>query len=241
MSATLDALQTLQQVTLKLTALRSKIERKKRSVHSHDRRQAAYDVEAAAKHETILLRQAAVDQLELEVKTHEAQTTHLREALNKSKTNKEYAAILTQINTGKADNSKLEDRILEGLNELETLRSEEEVIRSKIEDEKQALANAHTAAEAFEQGSQAELEALARERTEAASAVPSSTLSIFDRVAERHDGEALARVIQPHPKRQEFMCDGCNMSVTLEQFVTLRAGTDIQVCNSCGRVLFLDE
>ena len=28
---------------------------------------------------------------------------------------------------------------------------------------------------------------------------------------------------------------------TLEQFVTLRAGTDIQVCNSCGRVLFLDE
>ena len=86
-----------------------------------------------------------------------------------------------------------------------------------------------------------ELEALGRERTEAASAVPSSTLSIFDRVAERHDGEALARVIQPHPKRQEFMCDGCNMSVTLEQFVTLRAGTDIQVCNSCGRVLFLDD
>ncbi len=240
MSATLDALQALQQVTLKLTALRSKIERKKRSVHSHDRRQAAHEAELVAKHEVIMQRQSTVDQLELEVKTYEAKTIHLREALNKTKTNKEYAALLTQINTGKADNSKLEDRILEGLNELEKLRSEEQVIRSKIEDEKQALANARKAAEAFEQDSQAEVEALGRERAEAASAVPSTTLSVFERVAERHDGEALAQVVQPHPKRQEFMCDGCNMGVTLEQFVTLQAGSDILLWYSCGRVLVLD-
>jgi predicted nucleic acid-binding Zn-ribbon protein len=241
MSATLDALQMLQQVTLKLTALRSKIERKKRSVRSHDHRQAVHEAELAAKHEVIMQRQSAVDQLELQVKTHEAQTIQLREALNKTKTNKEYAALLTQINTGKADNSKVEDRVLEGLNELEKLRGEEQVILSKIEDEKQALANARKAAEAFERDSQVELEALGRERAETASAVPSSTLSVFERVAGRHDGEALAQVIQPHPKRQEFMCDGCNMGVTLEQFVTLQAGSDIQLCNSCGRVLFLDE
>ncbi len=241
MSATLDALQALQQVTLKLTALRSKIERKKRSVQTHDRRQAVHETALAAKHEAIMQRQSAVDQLELEVKTYESKTIQLREALNKTKTNKEYAALLTQINTGKADNSKLEDRILEAMNELEKLRGEEQVIRSKIEDEKQALANAHKAAEAFERDSQAEGEALGRERAEAASAVPSSTLSIFERVAERHDGEALARVVQPHPKRQEFMCDGCNMGVTLEQFVKLQAGSDIQLCNSCGRVLFLNE
>ncbi len=241
MSATLDALQALQQVTLKLTALCSKIERKKRSVQSHDRRQTVHEAELAAKHEAIMQRQSAVDQLELEVKAYEAQTIQLRESLNKTKTNKEYAALLTQINTGKADNSKLEDRVLEGLNELEKLRGEEQVIRSKIESETQALANARKAAEAFEQDSQVELKALGRERAETASAVPTATLSVFERVAERHDGEALAQVIQPHPKRQEFMCDGCNMGVTLEQFVTLQAGSDIQLCNSCGRVLFLDE
>jgi len=241
MSATLDALQALQQVTLKLTALRSKIERKKRSVQSHDRRQTVHEAEQAAKHEAIMQRQSAVDQLELEIKAYEAQTIQLRESLNKTKTNKEYAALLTQINTGKADNSKLEDRVLEGLNELEKLRGEEQVIRSKIENETQALANARKAAEAFERDSQVELEALGRERAETASAVPTATLSVFERVAERHDGEALAQVIQPHPKRQEFMCDGCNMGVTLEQFVTLQAGSDIQLCNSCGRVLFLDE
>ncbi len=241
MSATLDALQVLQQVTLKLRALRSKIDRKNRSVRSHDHRQATHEAELAAKHEAIMQKQSAVDQLELEVKTHDDRTAQLREALNKSKTNKEYAALLTEINTGKADNSKLEDRILEDMNELEKLRGEEQVIQSKIEDEKQALANALKAAEAFEQDSQAEVEALGRERAEAASAVPTSTLSVFERVAERHDGEALARVVQPHPKRQEFMCDGCNMGVTLEQFATLRSGSDIQVCNSCGRVLFIDD
>ena len=241
MSATLDALQALQQVTLKLTALRAKINQKKRSVRNHDLKLAARDSERQTMHQRSLEQQAAMAQLELEAKTREAEISKLRESLNRCKTNKEYAAILTQINTGKADNSKLEDRILDMLNELENLKGQEEHIRSSIEQERQILKNATKIAEAFEQDSQAELEILERERAEASSAVPASTLSIFDRVAERHDGEALARVIQSHPKRQEFICDGCNMTVTLEQYVMLQAGTDIQLCHSCGRVLFLDE
>ena len=241
MSATLDALQALQQVTLKLTALRAKIDQKKRSVRTHDRKLSAWDSELQAKHQHSLDRQSAVAQLELEVKTREAEISRLREALNRCKTNKEYAAILTQINTGKADNSKLEDRTLDMLNELENLKGQEEQIRSSIEQERHILQNATKIAEAFEQDSQAELRVLEQERANASDAVPVSTLSIFERVAERHGGEALARVFQPHPKRQEFICDGCNMTVTLEQFVTLQAGNDIQLCHNCGRVLFLDD
>ncbi len=241
MGATLHALQVLQQVTLKLTALNSKIEQKKHSVRTHQKKLAARESELAARHQAIMQRQSTLAQMELEFKAKEAQIGRFRELLNKSRTNKEYAAVLTQINTSKADNSKLEDRILETMNELEVLKRREDQLKSGIEDERRSLENARKVAQAFEHDSQTEFRALKRERAGAASAVPAGTLSVFERVAERHDGQALARVVQPHPKRQEFICDGCNMSVTLEQYVVLQAGNEIQVCHSCGRVLFLDE
>ena len=241
MNATLDALQALQQVALKLNALRSKIEQKKRRVRLYEKRFAEREAELLAKHDASIHRQSEMGQLELEMKSAEVETTKLREALNKSKTNREYAALLMQINTGKADMSKLEDSILERMSALETMKEEEERIKSAIEDERRSLKNSGTIAEAFERESDSEVKALALEYEEVSSTVPPATLGVFQRVAERHDGEALARVLQPHLKQQEFICSGCNMSVTLEQYVVLQAGSDIQVCQSCGRVLFLDE
>lgn len=241
MSATLDALQVLQQVTLKLTALQAKIRQKKRSVRIHEKRMVQRESELAAEHQTSMERQSAMSQVELEVKTRDAEIAKLREALNKAKTNKEYAAILTQINTGKADNSKLEDRVLEMMGELDRLKGHEEELRTIIQKERDSLQTATKVAEAFEQDSLTELHALEAERADAASSVPIETLSIFERVADRHEGEALARVIRPHPKREEFICDGCNMGVTLEQYAVLQARNEIQVCHNCGRVLFLDE
>src|SRR5262245_29074478 len=113
MRSTLRALQTLQQVELQLRALRNKIDGKDRSVRAALKRLERVRQDVAAKHEEIRRSQASTAQLELDVKSHDAEITRLREALNRSKTNKEYAAILTQINTDKAGNSKLEDRILE--------------------------------------------------------------------------------------------------------------------------------
>lgn len=241
MGATLDALQVLQRVQLKLNALRSKIDSKRQAVRTHQRKLTSLQAEQAAKHLAILHQQSSIKQFELEFQSKEAETTRLREALNRAKTNKEYAALLTQINTGKADNSKLEDRILEMLNSLERLRADEQDIKSRIEKEKDALLNANQSVQAFEQDSGAELEALQAQRAEAAETLPLEALNTFERVAERHEGEALAQVIQPHLRREEYSCDGCNMSLTLEQFVALQSRDKLQVCYSCGRILYLDE
>lgn len=241
MNATLDALQALQQVALKLNALRSKIEQKKRRVRLYQKRFTDREAELAIKHDAMIHRQSEMGQLELEIKSAEVETTKLREALNKSKTNKEYAALLMQINTGKADMSKLEDSVLERMSGLEAMKEEEDRIKSAIEEERRHLENSGTIAEAFERESNSEMKALEREQEEVSLTIPAGTLEVFRRVADRHDGEALACVQQPHIKRQEFICSGCNMSVTLEQYVVLQAGSQIQVCQSCGRVLFLDE
>jgi predicted nucleic acid-binding Zn-ribbon protein len=241
MRSTLQALQVLQQVELQLRALRSKIDGKDRSVRAALRKLERIHQDMALKQEEIRRCQATIGQLELEVKTHDAEIGRLREALNRSKTNKEYAAILTQINTDKAGSSKTEDRILELMDHLESLRTQQSDFKKEELREQARHDQAVKEAESFEEGSREELEALQSSREEAASRVPPAALAVFKRASERHDGEVLAFVIQPHPKRQEFICDGCNMTVTLEQYVALQSREDIQICQSCSRVLCLED
>jgi hypothetical protein len=241
MASTLQALQALQEVELKLTALRQRIHAKERGVRSAKRRKAQISVALEEKHEEIKRKLAVIAHLELDIKTHDADISKLRDALNTSKTNKEYAAILTQINTDKADTGKIEDRVLEQMSEIEAMRKEEETFQAQINHEDQRLSSANSELEAFEQASQEEMEGLEQDRSEAAAAVPRETLVLFERASERHDGEVLAAVVQPHPKRDEFICDGCNMGVPLEQYVALQSRDQIQVCGSCGRMLCLEE
>ena len=51
----------------------------------------------------------------------------------------------------------------------------------------------------------------------------------------------LAVVVQVHPKRLEFSCGGCHMSVPLELVNALKSREDIQCCNVCGRILYVQE
>jgi predicted nucleic acid-binding Zn-ribbon protein len=61
----------------------------------------------------------------------------------------------------------------------------------------------------------------------------------FHRVAERHEGEALAAVEVVNAKRNEYCCGGCNMSVTLQTVLAMRTLDQLQTCGSCGRILYL--
>ena len=66
-------------------------------------------------------------------------------------------------------------------------------------------------------------------------------LSTFQRACERHDGEAMAIVERVHPKRSEYVCSGCNMSVTLEIVNALQSRDEIQTCQICSRILYIES
>ena len=53
--------------------------------------------------------------------------------------NKEYAAVLTQLNTTKADNSKVEAQILELMKDIEADEAERANIQDQINEQKQKL------------------------------------------------------------------------------------------------------
>ncbi len=238
MGETLEALHRLQEVELKLAHIR-------RNRDSYTRRIAIQNRQvkkADDKIQQMLLqareRQMRVDALSLEVASKEETAAKHREALNQAKTNKDYSAILTAMNTEKADVSKLESRVLELMEEINVIR--EEVVGLETEKEKclKRVTDAEGVLSKFEAGCKDEQESLLADRKQCSDGIAPTTLASFTRVAEHHDGEAMASVTKIHPKRDEYICSGCNMTVTLEVVNSLQTRDDLQPCKTCGRILY---
>jgi uncharacterized protein len=241
MGATLNALHRLQQLELELISLRQKIDAKHRAVRGCRKRIQDLDQTIAAKKEQLKREQVEADRVELDRKSREQEIARLREALNRSKTNKEYSAVLTQLNTDKADNAKREEQILAMYTNLDQLKASIRELEDTHSKELERLRGLEKAAAEFEASLKKELESLQAKREEATEQIPPDALRIFERIASKHDGEAMAQITQTNPRREEFVCEGCNMSATLEQISALRGRDEIQTCNTCGRILYIEE
>jgi len=144
------------------------------------------------------------------------------------------------LNTDKADNAKLGDRILQMMTNLDERKKALEEMRARREAEAARLGRLQQEQQAAEQEVAGQIAALQERRREAAEAVPPTVLRIFERVAERYEGEAMAQAIRTHPRREEYVCGGCHMAVTLEQISALQTSDDVQTCHTCGKILYLE-
>jgi len=240
MSKILEALLQLQKVETQLSAIRRQRNAKLRRVTLLKNKLNETQERLDKNHLTARERQMRIDSLTLDVNSREQAIASQREALNKARTNKTYSEILAAINTSKADNSKLESSILQLMEELQGVQSERAGIDAELVETNQKLREAEQQLDAFDGEHREDRELLEAQREALSGGISPSALSVFTRVAEHHDGEALAAVIKRHPKRQEFSCAGCNMSITVELVNALQSREDLQTCNCCGRVLYLD-
>ena len=241
MGPVLNGLIKLQSVENRLRAARGKLARCRRNVIIQENQVRNLQNTLEAKKEEILLTKVQSDRLELELRTREDEIAKLRTYLNISKTNKEYAAVLTQLNTTKADNSKIETQILELMKDIETDEAECENIQNQIDELKQKLEQIRKESENLAVKYQAEIEEIQAEWDKQAQAIPAEPLSIFKRVAETYDGEALATIDVQEDKTGAYSCGGCFMGITAESMNMLLTRDDIIRCPTCSRILVLDS
>lgn len=239
MSSLLSGLTNLQSVENRLRAAKAKLNRCRRSVVLQENRIRSEQNALEAKREEVQLTRVQNDRLELELKTRDQQIAKFRAALNSAKTNKEYAALLTQLNTTKADNSKIETQILELMKVIEVDEAECEKIEQEIEAQKQQLEKVRKEAEISAERFQKEVEEIQQEWNEAAEMIPAESLEIFKRVADTYDGEAVVEVEEQGGKAAVFSCSGCFMSITNESVNMLMTKDDIIRCPNCTRILVL--
>ena len=239
MGPVLNGLGKLQSVENRLRAAKAKLTRCRRNVIIQENRVRSLQSAVEVKREEIQLTKIQSDRLELELKTKDEAILRLRASLNVAKTNKEYAAVLTQLNTTKADNSKVETQILELMKDIEVDEAECANIQDQIDEQKQKLEQIRKETEHLATKYEAEIEEIQAEWDQASQTIPAELLELFNRVAETYDGEALAVVERQEGKTETYTCGGCFMGVPAESVNVLMTKDDVIRCPNCTRILVL--
>ena len=240
MGSILQALIKLQSVENRLRAAKAKLTRCRRNVIIQENQIRTLQNAHEAKKEEIQLTTIQSDRLELELKTRDEAISKLRNSLNSARTNKEYAAVLTQLNTTRADNSKIEAQILELMKNIEVDQAECQKIQEEIDQQKIKLEVIRKESEQLATKYEAEIDQIQSEWNEAAKEVPVKFLEVFKRVADTYDGEAVAIIEQQGGPNGAYTCGGCFMGVTMESVNMLMTKDEVIRCPNCTRILVLE-
>jgi len=158
-----------------------------------------------------------------------------KEQLLSVKTNKEYHALLHEIEGAKADSSLLEDEILALMVELDALAADVEKVSAELKIKQAELKKAEKAHAAHMAALEVEMSGVLAERETLRADIDPDVLKRYDRILVARAGIAVAKV---GPDR---VCSGCNSLITHQTLNELMRGQRIIVCENCGRMLFLND
>lgn len=190
---------------------------------------------------TLKTNQAKSAELELEVKSRDAHIEKLRTQQQNSNTDKEYRTFLVEINTFKADKSKIEEETLKLMALVEKDQQELAALGTHIDQERAKLDSMKQQITEKTATLQAEINELLPAREQAAAALPKQARDYYDRLADRFDGEAMASISKPDKRREEYMCGGCNMDLVVDVYNKLHSRDEMVFCPSCRRILYIPE
>lgn len=241
MGATLDALRSLQDIEHQIRDIKRQLRSKERVVTGHEKKLKTLQAEITAERAEIQRLQVAFQALDTDVKARTGNIQKHREQLNSVRTNKEYAAILAQLNNDKADLTRVEHTALE---QMQAIEQRQEGLKQKLaalEAEEARRDEVRAEAQQASASYSGKLGELEKERTAAAGSLSPEAMQLFERLSERFDGDVLAPCERTHPRKDEFVCGGCFLSLTIEVANALLSRDEIVTCKNCGRILTMER
>jgi uncharacterized protein len=169
--------------------------------------------------------------IEKDVAVHQGRLSKFREQAMAVKTNQEYHAVQKEITYAQNEIKALEEKVLERMIEADELtatvkRAEAELASEQktVEADRRAMATENT-----------ELTALrarvAAERSAVVSGMDKRVLAIFEVVARRRHGIAVAEA-------RDGICTICHVRLRPQVFNSVRRNTEIIQCDTCQRILY---
>jgi predicted nucleic acid-binding Zn-ribbon protein len=191
-----------------------------------------------AKHRELQVRGNSLD---LDMRSRDAHIERLRNQQQSSKNNKEYQSLLVEINTRKVDRAKVDEEAMRVLEQTETVGAEAAALATALEGERAKHAELKAQMGDTVVQLQAEIDSLQKPRDDLAAALPPKARTAFDKLADHHDGEALAALIKPDRRKEEYACSGCMMDLVTDVYNKLHSRDDLVFCPSCRRILFIPD
>jgi predicted nucleic acid-binding Zn-ribbon protein len=168
---------------------------------------------------------------EKEVATVQTRLAKYKDQLLEVKTNREYTAILHEIETAQNDIKAREDRILEIMVESDELNAEVKKAEADLKSAEKEIA-AQRAALAKEMNElQAEIDRTAAARSALVSQIDRGALAIFETTARGRKGVAVAEA-------RNGLCTICHVRLRPQVFNEVTKNASIIQCDSCRRILY---
>lgn len=170
---------------------------------------------------------------EADLQDLEGKRSKYKAQLMEVKTNKEYTAVLHEIEGVEREIRAREDQILAEMERAEALATEmkgEEGIFKGVEEQHRTETRA--IAERT-RGLEEERKRLAAGRDAVAATVPEDVLELFQRVARLRGSVAVAEA-------RDGMCQVCHVKLRLQMYVDIKRNEEIVQCPACNRILYFE-
>ena len=180
---------------------------------------------------------------ELEVELHkkevnvsqlDGKVATLKDQLFLVTNNKQYDALMKEIDHLKEKKSALENESIELLEEKEQLLDSVESMETELKDLTEDLSKRREKLESAILESADEKSVLERERQDRIDKIDLNIVSVYDRVMGARDGLAVVHV-------EGTGCGGCGAHIPPQTVTEVRAETRIHRCDICGRFLYNQE
>lgn len=224
-----------------LQTLDLKIREMQREKDQIPARLAALEGDFQKEEEKVLNQKTELDRLLKERRQKEKELEEETERVKKSesrvfeiKTNKEYQAVLKEIEGAKKLNRQREEEILgllERFEELQKLAREgEKDLEGKRKEHDLLLSELRQRAAQFDQKMAAEM----KERDERQKGISPDLLGKYRMLLEKRQGVAVAPV-------SNGVCHACNMNLRPQLYIELQKQQTLILCPNCSRILFWEN
>ena len=168
----------------------------------------------------------------------EGDTESLKEKLSKYetqlmevKTNKEYEAMLHEIENTKQEIGTIEDQILEQMIEMDEWEKQSAEAKQELSEQEKRLSKKRNELESSRLQAQEDINQLQSERGQLESQIPDELIQQYKRIASARNRIALAEA-------RDQSCQACHVRLRPQFFNEIKTNEEIVTCESCNRILY---
>lgn len=226
----------LQRLDHLVAGLRAELEAFPKRIREADAQLSGARSAVAAAKEAYVNSQKERKKFELDVEQWKDRARKYRDQSGAVKTNEAYKALQHEIANAESEIAKAEDRQLEIMVAGEESERRVKIAESRLKEAEQAVVAEKKEIESLQAEKKKQLEARLAERERAIAPVPDDLRDLYERIARRHQGSAMAEA------RGE-QCRSCGMRVLPHILQELRRDSNEELyrCESCGLILYTLE
>jgi len=167
-----------------------------------------------------------------EIQSNQARILKRDEQLRSVTTNKEYQAILKEIEEIKKANSRIEDETIECLDKIDAAEAEVKEKEKEYLVEETEVNQQKTVFESEAESERQSLNELLAQRDEVSAKIDPGLIKQYELIKSQARGIAIAQVI-------DCICQGCNMNIPPQMYNELHRENELKTCPHCYRMLYV--